>query len=165
MNLIYYPDKRLSNTSKEIKYNNPIYSPDCRKELASLMCSIMNKYQGIGLSAPQVGLNIRMFVWRHYLKYLSIWNPVLDIANGYESGIEGCLSLPGVSVTKNRAKQSRLTGLGIDGKKISMWGDGFNTRIWQHEIDHLNGKLIIDDMDEQDEIKNRKAINKLIFKF
>jgi peptide deformylase len=126
------------------------------------MFRIMNKYGGVGLAAPQVGLDLRIFVWRHDGLDQAIWNPILSGVSGNMESTEGCLSLPHVSVTLQRATSSVLSGFAASGRPIRFVGDSNTTRIWQHEIDHLDGKLIIDNMSRQETVANREAMRTLL---
>ena len=103
-----------------------------------------------------------MFVWHYYSKNKAIWNPVICSMSGINETIEGCLSLPDVIVNMQRSYMSRMIGTGINGEQLSFRGNSVETSIWQHEIDHLYGKLIIDDMIWADTISNRKALRALL---
>lgn len=157
MQLIYYPNPILS-TKCQPAINPPIkqsienlkrrLAPRSWSEaFASEMWKIMHENNGVGLAAPQVGLNIRMFVWKHSGRNQAIWNPELSNISGCVTSAERCLSLPKVTyVTIQRATSSILTGTGLNGKPLRFIGDAVTTQIWQHEIDHLDGKLIIDEL-------------------
>jgi len=121
----------------------------------------MTENKGVGLAATQVGLKIRMFVWKQYGVNRAIWNPTLSQTKGSMESIEGCLSLPKVSVTLQRATSCVLRGTGVDGLQFELRGTEDTTRIWQHEIDHLDGKLIIDNMNRNETISNKKALKRL----
>jgi len=155
-----------------IIYPNPILLQKCvpapagsAKERATLvteMWKIMQRHGGVGLAAPQVSLNICMFVWLHGGSPQAIWNPVLSCISGCIESTEGCLSLPKVNVTLQRATSSILAGEGINGRPLKFIGDENTTRIWQHEIDHLDGKLIINNMGRDDTLANRDALRTLL---
>jgi len=172
MSLIYYPDLALLKKCKSVPNTDKSQQHIIcyRLELAKAMWKIMDHHGGVGLAAPQVGLNIRMFVWKHYGINLAIWNPILTWLDGEIESTEGCLSLPNVQVTIKRATKSDLSGSHIQGlpnrnnvsSKIKLFGDSSITRIWQHEIDHLDGKLIIDNMNRQERITNRDAMQTLL---
>lgn len=177
MQLIYYPNNLLTEICHPTQYisEHSHHTVSERKriqkdraKLASDMWKIMDEHNGVGLSAPQVGLNIRMFVWKPIQKVglnRAIWNPILNITTKTKSyGIEGCLSFPGVNVTIRRPIQSILTGTNSFGKPVTVYGGSIATRIWQHEIDHLDGKLIIDDMNRDDTLSNRDALKTLLNK-
>lgn len=166
MQLIYYPNPILSSQCEPVPDSGADQKRKRRLELANKMWTIMNKHGGVGLSAPQVGLNIRLFMWnQHSGKQLynqAIWNPVLSCVSGLSQSIEGCLSLPKINVTIQRATSSILTGTGFNGRPLRFIGDAITTRIWQHEINHLDGKLIIDNMSPEDYETNRDALSILL---
>lgn len=160
MQLVYYPDPTLTDTCIEA----PDQPKQERAALAANMWKIMEENCGVGLAAPQIGLNIRMFVWIQNGFGQAIWNPILSCVSGCIESTEGCLSLPKVNVTTQRATSSVMTGTGLNGRPLRIIGDAITTRIWQHEIDHLNGKLIIDDMSLDDKNANRDALRMLLAK-
>ncbi len=137
-----YPDALLSQVSQEVRDLGPE-----EKQLIEDLIETMYEYDGVGMAAPQVGVLKRIIVVSPEGKpgtekvYL---NPRILSEEGEEVGIEGCLSLPGVSGEVNRAKKILLEALDIDAKRIQIKAEGFAARIFQHEIDHLNGKLFID---------------------
>ena len=158
MRLIYYPDPRLLKVCSEA----PLETSEHRAKLAVKMWKIMRKKRGVGLAAPQVGLNSRMFVWNYGGENHVIWNPILSYLTGSLEAAEGCLSLPQISVTMNRATSCVMSGEDVQGSRVSFSGEILTTRIWQHEIDHLDGKLIIDHMDREDTLSNKDAIKMLL---
>lgn len=152
--------------------NNPLFMPATvdgsgynekeKRAIESEMFQIMASKEGVGLAATQVGLNLRMFVWKQDGFQFAVWNPILRKLDGRVESTEGCLSLPGVTVTLQRAISSQLAGFTKSGKLIKMNGNISVTRIWQHEIDHLDGKLIIDHMSREDTLKNRGVLRTLL---
>lgn len=160
MQLVYYPHPILLETC--IKAH--IQPTKERAAITAIMWKIMRDNNGIGLAANQVGLNIRMFAWLENEYPQIIWNPILNCVSGMSEEQEGCLSLPEIQVTIQRATSSILSGEGINGLPLRYVGTQITTRIWQHEIDHLNGKLIIDDMNSNETISNKKALKKLLKK-
>jgi peptide deformylase len=129
------------------------------------MFRILDRHNGAGLSAPQVGMNVRMFAWKENGFCQIIWNPVLISVSGQQQSVEGCLSLPGVTVTMTRGTSSILKGIGINNLPIQFIGDAHTTRIWQHEIDHLDGKLIIDNMTKEETGVNKGTLRRLLKAF
>ena len=105
----------------------------------------MRRADGVGLSANQVGLNEKMFVAEVDHKFYAIFNPKIikksDEKNEME---EGCLSVPDKFGTVIRADKVWLEGQNADGKKLKIKARGFLARVFQHELDHLEGKLFID---------------------
>ena len=145
--------------------------PLSKKERSTLraiiqeMYYIMRKYGGVGLAAPQIGISSRLFVWNHTGKpsdNCAIINPILLDCNGQQQHDEQCISLPGVTVSMKRATSSKLIGLAPNGIAVEYIGDELLTRIWSHEIDHLDGKLIIDSMTHAEHQANKTALQKLL---
>lgn len=112
--------------------------------LCDSMCAIMRRNRGIGLAAPQVGLSLRMVVADIGDGPLCLINPVLSPLPGTEIGSEGCLSLPGISVDIARARNVEVQAQDPEGKALRFTARGLLARVLQHEVDHLDGVLIID---------------------
>jgi peptide deformylase len=111
--------------------------------------TLHNTYNAIGLAAPQVGESIRLSVidlsqGENEDDMVLLINPEILEAEGKEAGDEGCLSFPGITLNVNRSTRIFLKTLDINGNEIKREIDGFMARVIQHEIDHLDGKLIID---------------------
>lgn len=164
MQLVYYPHPILLSTCKQYDPSEK-ESVKTRRMLRLDMFHVMNKYGGVGLASPQVGLDIRVFVWKENGFDQIIWNPVLKCVSGSIELVEGCLSLPGVQVKMTRGTSSIMTGIGINKLPIQFIGNENTTRIWQHEIDHLDGKLIIDNMDKEDASSNKGTLRRLLKSF
>lgn len=101
---------------------------------------------GIGLAAPQVGIQRQIFVWDIEGEPEVIFNPVIAESDGEWTYEEGCLSIPGLYVEMVRPKTVLMTGVDIDGNDISFEADELEARLFQHELDHLNGVLMFDRM-------------------
>jgi peptide deformylase len=112
----------------------------------------LKHFKGLGLAANQVGINKRFFAidMSHFDVVKSpmvIINPkIIEVSNTIVSGEEGCLSFPGLYQEIERPDRAVITGLDIDGNEISIEGKGMVARVFQHEIDHLNGTLFVDRM-------------------
>jgi len=159
LRIVKYPDPVLKATSAEIT----AFGPDVRA-LANRMLELMRGADGVGLAAPQVGVNLRLFVCNPTGEpgdELVCVNPVLSEFEGVDEGAEGCLSIPGVSVMMRRALALRLAAKDPEGQGFALEAEGLVARIMQHEVDHLDGRLIIDRMSETDAIANRRAIKQL----
>ncbi|MCM8818777.1 MAG: peptide deformylase [Candidatus Omnitrophica bacterium] len=115
-------------------------------KLINSMKETLLKAQGIGLAGPQVGVSKRIFITYDKEKenFITLINPVILEKNGYEIDIEGCLSFPEIFFSINRAKKVIVKGINEKGKEIIVEANGIIARCFQHEIDHLNGILIID---------------------
>ena len=144
LHIIHYPDPRLRKVSQPVTQ----FDADL-KRLAARMFELMREEQGVGLAAPQVGVNLRLFVVNHTGKPeddRAIVNPVLSDADGNELGEEGCLSLPKIRTQIDRATSVHLKAQDLDGKPFEQDGTDFEARVWQHEFDHLDGIMLIDRM-------------------
>jgi peptide deformylase len=143
LDIVKYPDSRLKQKSEEIfEITEEII------DLASDMIFTMIRGNGVGIAAPQVGENIRMICvlvtegWNRYT--LTMINPVIEKFEGTPiHNEEGCLSCPGVMKDIERFPIIDVTYTGIDGQQATLHASKFTARIIQHEIDHLNGILII----------------------
>lgn len=160
LKIIRWPDPRLKKKSEPVT----AFDEDLR-ELAARMFELMRECKGVGLAAPQVGVNVRLFVANPTGKpeddkvYV---NPVLSDADGDEEGEEGCLSLPDINVKVTRpTARVRMQARDLSGEPFEQVGSGFITRIWQHENDHLNGILILDRMGAVAKLTYRKRLKEL----
>lgn len=129
-----------------------------KKELQDLikkMRKIMISTNGVGLSANQLGMNLRFFVaqipeisnQRKLMsgKFYAIFNPeIIKFSKNKIIMEEGCLSVPGIYGLVERPKKITLVGYDKNGRKIKIKAQGFLARVFQHEVDHLNGVLFID---------------------
>mgnify|MGYP001615519383 CR=1 FL=1 len=120
------------------------------QEAIKEMKSAIKKDKGIGLSANQIGLNWRFFIAeipgdKGKMKFYTIFNPcILKISKEKIILEEGCLSVPGIWGLVERPEQIILIGSDKNGKKTKFKAGGLSARVFQHEIDHLNGVLFID---------------------
>ena len=159
LKIINYPDPRLKKVSKPLDAID-----DSVKQLAARMFELMREHKGVGLAAPQVGKNVRLFVMNHTgdpaddRVYI---NPSLFEAEGSEEGEEGCLSLPGINAHVVRDKTLRIVAIDLDGKEIDQKATGYQARVWQHEFDHLNGTLITDRMGPVAKMATRKKLKEM----
>lgn len=119
------------------------------KALADDMVQTMYEAPGVGLAAPQVGVQKRLFVYDLHDDNgpRAIVNPVISDARGEWTYEEGCLSVPGLAWPIVRPKEVHLSGLDLEGNEVSIEADEFEARVYQHELDHLNGVLLIDRLD------------------
>jgi peptide deformylase len=121
------------------------------EELARLterMIGLMHDAEGVGLAATQVGILRRLFVFHDEGEDRVIVNPVLTVrGNETEVDEEGCLSLGPIRMPVERAVEVTLDGFDADGKAVHLELEGMSARVVQHELDHLDGKMIIDRTD------------------
>lgn len=117
------------------------------RRLAEAMLTVMDEAEGIGLAASQVGVLKRLFVWRHPEtgEPQAFVNPVIvEASDDIDTGTEGCLSVPGYSVEVPRHKVVVVEACDLEGNPLTFTGSDLLARIMQHEIDHLDGTIILD---------------------
>ncbi len=117
-------------------------------KLADDMLVTMYAEPGIGLAAPQVGIQKRFFVYDTGEGPEAIVNPVISESSGEWTYVEGCLSVPGLSWEIVRPKEIHITGYDLHGNEVSLEADELLSRLFQHELDHLDGILLIDRLDD-----------------
>lgn len=112
------------------------------------MVKEMDKANGIGLAAPQLGVSKRIIVISPgESKPIALINPVITETSGEEVGQEGCLSIPGLYGDVLRFASITVEAHDINGKPVAYDMSGLSARVIQHEVDHLEGKLFIDTVD------------------
>lgn len=139
-----YPDKVLKVKAAPVKIIDSSI-----QNLIDNMIETMYAAQGVGLAAPQVGVSLRIIVVDVSTKekgsgLIVILNPEVISAQGEIDEEEGCLSIPDYKAHIKRAETITIRGLNREGKEIVVEGKGLLARALQHEIDHLEGTLIID---------------------
>ncbi len=136
-----YPDSLLSKKTERVK--NP--KDPVIQELILDMFETMEKNNGVGLAAPQVGKSLRLCVIKLDGKSYVLINPVFKSKSWKKIiGEEGCLSLPGQYMQVKRSQKVKVRALDRKGREIIVQAQNLLARIFQHEIDHLNGTLIIE---------------------
>lgn len=126
---------------------------DFEKNLFDNMLFTMRLTNGIGLAAPQIGLVKQLIVIDIGQGPIKLANPEILEVTGKDSLKEGCLSVPDAQVAVERATKIKVRGLNEEGKIIEISAAGLLARVFQHEIDHLNGRLIIDYLNRWEQIK------------
>ena len=112
--------------------------------LADEMVGIMYDAPGIGLAAPQIGVQKQFFVYDLGDGPATLINPVITDSSGEWVYDEGCLSIPGLYVEIMRPKEIHVVGYDLDGNEVSLEADELLSRVIQHELDHLHGVLMFD---------------------
>ncbi len=112
------------------------------------MIDTMHDAPGVGLAATQVGVQKRVFVYDVGDGAKAVVNPRISEARGEWTYEEGCLSLPGLSWSITRPNEVHLEGMDLDGKEISIDAGDLLGRVFQHEVDHLDGVLLLERLDE-----------------
>lgn len=141
LDILKYPNDFLRQKTREVGDFK-----DTRLEgLVSNMVKTMDAEKGIGLAAPQVGSDLRICVARVDNNLYILVNPkVYSSSRKKEVFEEGCLSFPGKYFPVERPVKVKIRARDINGKKIKIKADGLLGRVLQHEIDHLEGILVID---------------------
>jgi peptide deformylase len=118
-------------------------------KLVEDMVPTMYEAAGLGLAAPQVGVQKRLFVYDLHDDEgpQVLINPTISEARGEWVYEEGCLSVPGLHWEIVRPKEVHLTGYDLHGNEVSFEADELLARLFQHELDHLDGKLLLDLLD------------------
>lgn len=167
-----YPAAVLRTRAREV----PEVTEEVRA-VAKRMIELMFSADGIGLAAPQVGLSWRMFV-AHVPPneerspesdpptataspqvYI---NPVISDPRGSpEPYDEGCLSLPDITGQVFRPPTVTITAMDLEGRRFTRTATGLLARCWQHELDHLDGVLILDRMTQLSRLKNRSVVRRM----
>jgi peptide deformylase len=158
LHILHYPDPRL-----RIKAEPVGQVDDSVRRLVDDMLETMYDAPGIGLAAPQVYVSKRLIVIdisETRDAPLCLINPVIVERSGSEVMEEGCLSVPGVYDTVERAAAIRVQALDRDGRSYEMKADGLLAVCIQHEMDHLEGKLFVDYLTEMKRQRIRKKLEK-----
>jgi peptide deformylase len=149
-NVLKYPEKSLSQPSVKVEVID-----DEIKQLIKDMGETMFHDAGVGLAAPQIGINKRVLVYDSHAtdpeykeetrEITALINPEIIAAHGsFISENEGCLSVADYRADVKRYERVTVKALNIDGKQMEFDADGILSVIMQHEIDHLDGILFID---------------------
>lgn len=156
--IIYLPDPRLRQVSKPVEIFDEALST-----LIDDMFETMYKARGVGLAAPQIGINIRLAVVdvsNNKSQQLVLVNPEIISQVGEAEYSEGCLSVPGAYDKVKRAEKVRMRAFDRHGQMYEMDAEALLAECLQHEIDHLNGKLFIDLLSPLKRTLARKKLEK-----
>ena len=135
---------------------------DALVRLVDDMVVTMYEAPGVGLAAPQVGVQKRLFVYDIGEGPQTLVNPTIVEGDGEWVYDEGCLSVPGLSWEIVRPKEVHLTGWDLDGNEVSFEADEFLARVFQHEMDHLDGILLLERLDEDQAKEAKKLVRELM---
>ena len=163
LDIVYYGDPRLERLSEPVSD----VTPEIRRFVKD-MFETMYFTNGVGLSAPQVGLNQRILVidcsgGSDRTQQIALINPVVSETNGEQKGPEGCLSFPGLFADVTRPNFVKVKGWDLEGKEVEVEGEGLLARAFHHEIDHLDGVLFIQRMKKSDRDSIVKKMKKQRF--
>ncbi|MBP7055952.1 MAG: peptide deformylase [Candidatus Omnitrophica bacterium] len=139
MNIRKFPDPIL-----RFQTNKVVSVGDEERKILDEMTKTMYISQGVGIAATQVGIKEQFAVVNVGDGLIKLINPVITSRDGTETQEEGCLSIPGTTVKVRRAKKITVQYMDENGEVRQLRAEGLLARAIQHEIDHLNGKVIID---------------------
>ncbi len=154
-----YPTAVLMEKARSIEDIN-----DDIRVLAERMVDIMVETKGVGLAGPQAGVNLRIFVVsidgtresaRVYI------NPTIKVEGSIVANEEGCLSLPGIYGKIKRYSKCTVTATDLDGNEFTEVGEGLLARAFQHEYDHLEGRMIKDRLSQPAKLRTRRRLKQL----
>ena len=159
--VVVYPDRRLKTMCAPVED----FGPEVRRLAASLEQVARIYPRTVGVAAPQIGALTRMvFVDCVGHKQVPdpvspriLVNPVVTASEGAEIGREGCLSLPEITANVRRATRIEVAALDLDGRELRFETTGFEARVVLHELDHLDGVLILDRVASAADIFPRKV--------
>ena len=159
--ILKYGAPELKTVSKPVDF----FDGELEK-IAHNMIETMYAAPGIGLAAPQVGLNIRLAtidlsVGEDAAQLITICNPEIISSEGEQKSEEGCLSIPDFTDTIVRPNRMAVKGLNVHGDEIRIEAEGLLARCFSHEIDHLNGVFFIDRLSTLKRNLIRNKIKKL----
>jgi len=151
-----FGDPVLRKKTKPVKQVAPLHH-----DILSEMAQLMYAESGIGLAASQVGVNESMIVVDIGTGLYKFINPRIVKKEGYQAMEEGCLSVPGVCLKIKRAKRVVVKAEDEDSKSLTIEAEDLLACVFQHEIDHLKGKLIIDYASLFDKLKIKNKLKEL----
>lgn len=155
--ILKYPDERLHLPCKDVT----VFDDDL-KEFSQVLLRTMKEQRGIGLAAPQVNVHKNIIVvWAEPYMPMTFVNPVIiEASEDLFNFSEGCLSVPGYFEDRDRPKRISLEFLDVHGVRQEIEFHDLNAFCIQHEIDHLKGKVFIDDLSELKKERIKTKIRK-----
>lgn len=160
LTIIHYPHPTLRETAREVEHpSHPAVA-----ELVERMFELMFANHGIGLAAPQVGISARLFIgsptFENSDRRVYI-NPKIIAVDGWQEGDEGCLSFPEIHTKVKRYQTATIRAAGLDGEIFEETGTELTARLFQHEYDHLEGRLLVDRMGKLAKMSYRRQLRDL----
>ena len=161
--VVKYPDPRLKEATTEIETIN-----DDVKTLAKKMLEVMFANNGVGLACPQVGVSVKMFVISPTFDPNDVHvyiNPKIISGNKPVVEEEGCLSFPNIFCKIKRNSRLEIQATDLDGNTVTESLTGMAAKAYQHELDHLDGILLVDRMSTIAKMVNRGTLAQLQEKY
>ncbi|MBY0455879.1 MAG: peptide deformylase [Gemmataceae bacterium] len=167
MKIVKYPHPALRVTTK------PVTAVDADvQKAAGRMLELMYRSDGLGLASPQVALDYQMVVMNFAgdagqtdQEVVALNPAIVDRRGGLVNDREGCLSFPGLYQNVRRYKTVTVEFYNLKGEKVAMTCHDLAARVWQHELDHLNGTLFIDVMGSLGLSRSQRDLEKFIADF
>jgi peptide deformylase len=159
MELRKYPDPALRQRTRRVETFDQALS-----DLAAEMIRTMHVCEGLGLAAPQVGLDVRIAIVAADSgpgHETVLMNPELVESSGWEESDEGCLSFPGIYIKVGRYTKVRVRYQDVRGQQHVMAAEAVLARAVQHELDHLDGRLLLDRMSPVQRMTHRRRLKEL----
>lgn len=162
LEVLKYPDPTLRRGGKEVQE----FGKDLRAT-AEQMLHTMYSYKGVGLAAPQVGLELNLLVLNptgdpeDAEDELVMLNPKILSRKTMEYGEEGCLSFPSIYAEVERHKKIRISYQTLDGESLEVGFEDYMARIVLHEMDHLQGVLFVDRLSAAERVRVRGKLTKM----
>lgn len=170
LQIVKYPHPALRRDNVEITKEE--LKDGSIAQLAKEMFMYMYEAEGVGLAAPQVGVNKRLMVYnqsgdkKKWLEEIVMVNPqIVEFSDAKEIDEEGCLSFPDMGGYVERSKWIKVEAMNLQGKKIKRKFTGWEARIFQHEYDHLDGVVYIDRLTEKGKEEVQPRLQELIAEF
>lgn len=156
-----YPDPILTKVAEPVTDFGPRL-----KQIVEDMFLTMYEERGVGLAGPQVGISKRIYVincdeGQPVEGELALINPQIVSMEGEQLGDEGCLSFPGMFARKKRPMVVTMRAQDTDGNWFEVTGEGLKARAFLHELEHLDGKVFVQDLDPVEFIKLRKDLEQM----
>jgi peptide deformylase len=168
LRIVKYPHPSLRAENTEISLEDKEAAAEIT-DLSKQMLKVMYAADGVGLAAPQVGVNQRLIVYNptgNWLDETILLNPkIVEYSDAKDVETEGCLSFPEMDGDVERSKWIKVEAMTLKGKKIKKKFNGWEARIFQHEFDHLDGVVYIDRLGEADKERVQPRLNELIEEF
>lgn len=169
LRVLKYPHPALRAENEEIPTEELTGPGSELSKLAKEMFLVMYATQGVGLAAPQVGINKRLMVYndtgdsKKWMKETVMINPkIVEFSEAKDVADEGCLSFPEMGGAVERSKWIKVEALNLKGKKMKKKFKGWEARIFQHEYDHLDGTVYIDRLTEEGKKEIQEKLDELI---
>ncbi len=151
-----FGDQLLRKKAKPVKEITPVH-----RDILSKMAQLMYADSGIGLAASQVGVNESMIIADIGQGLYKLVNPVIVKKEGHQVMEEGCLSVPGVCIKIKRAGKVVVKAQDEGANPVTIEAEGLLACVFQHEIDHLKGKLIVDYASLFDKLRIKKKLEEI----